>query len=93
MTLVLKSEDKRRIKNVREKARPFVTSVSMLQWARETLVMPWHSNVCYDPIIAGNLDVVAWLRSNEREVFPWNFRVCLYAAEGGHLDMLKWLRA
>jgi hypothetical protein len=61
MTLVLKSEDKERNKNTREKARPYrpyVTSVSMLQWARKTLAMPWHTNVCYAPIIGGNLDVI-----------------------------------
>ena len=81
MTLVLKSEDEERDKNAMEKARPYVTSVSMLQWARETLVMPWDTNVWYAPVIAGNLDVVTWLRSNEREVFPWNFLVCFYAAE------------
>ena len=81
MTLVLKSEDEERDKNTREKARPYVTSVSMLQWARETLAMPWDTNVCYAPVIGGNLDVVTWLRSNEREVFPWNFLVCFYAAE------------
>ena len=45
MTLVLKSENEERDKNAMEKARPYVTSVSMLQWARETLVMPWDTNV------------------------------------------------
>ena len=80
MTLVLKSENEERDKNAMEKARPYVTSVSMLQWARETLVMPWDTNVCYASIIGGNLDVVTWLRSHEREVF-----LCFYAAEGGHL--------
>ena len=68
MTLVLKSEDEERDMNAMEKARPYVTSVSMLQWARETLVMPWDTNVCYASIIGGNLDVVTWLRSHEREV-------------------------
>ena len=80
MTLVLKSEDEERDKNAMEKARPYVTSVSMLQWARETLAMPWDTNICYAPVIGGNLDVVTWLRSHEREVF-----LCFYAAEGGHL--------
>ena len=93
MALVFKSEGEERDKNAREKARPYVTSVSMLQWARETLAMPWGTNICYAPVMGGNLDVVTWLRSHEREVFPWDFRVCAYAAENGHLDVLKWLRA
>ena len=94
MALVLTGEDeKERNENAMNKARPYVTSVSMLQWARETLAMPWDANMCIACVVYGKLDVVKWLRSNEREVFPWNTEVCRCAAGNGHLDVLQWARS
>jgi len=88
-----KKDQARRDENAIIAARPYMTSISLLKWAKETLDMPCDKNMRCASIASGSLDVVKWLRSKTVEEFPWNAYVCRVAAKYGQLDVLKWLRS
>ena len=70
---------------------PYMTSVSLLQWALDELEMPKRI-VCRAIAYSGHLDVLKWARAQDPPC-AWNADVCWFAASGGHLDVLQWARA
>eukprot|EP01052_Picozoa_sp_SAG31_P041698 SAG31_NODE_6394_length_2035_cov_1.213843_2_plen_175_part_00 len=48
-----------------------------------------HLDICNRIAYAGQLEVLAWARS---QGYPWSEWTCARAAAGGHLETLKWLR-
>ena len=72
------------------KKRPYVTSVSKAEWARDTLMMPMNEHTLLVVMTDGVLDVVKWMRSNADATFKHrlNRTACVHAAKHGHLDVL-----
>ena len=77
------------------KKRPYVTSVSNAEWARDILKMPMNENTFIAVVTGGVLDVVKWMRSSADAKLKdcWNTKICAYAARNGHLAVLQWARA
>ena len=71
---------------------PYVTSVSLLQWALSEFEMPKNRVVCSAIAYSGHLDVLQWARAQDPPC-AWDEDVCRYAAGNGHLDVLQWARA
>ncbi len=81
----------------RNKAKPYVTSISRLSWAIEALEMPMRDCTYYAAVESGTIAVVSWLKDNAlgglAGKFPWDNHVTAAAAKYGNLSVLKWLRA
>jgi hypothetical protein len=63
----------------------FVSSVSLLVWAKKTLKMRW-KGICDKIVKAGCLDALKWARAQKRPA-AWSKVTASAAAGGGHLEV------
>ncbi len=88
------TETQKKDRKSRNKAKPYVTSLSRLCWAISALQMPLKDSTYYAAIENGTVAVVSWLRNNMIEVeFRWDCNVSAAAAKYDNLSILQWTRA
>jgi hypothetical protein len=69
----------------------FVSSGSLLLWAKKTLKMRW-KGICDEIVKAVCLDALKWARA-QKWLAAWSTNTASVAARGGHLEVLQWMRA